>query len=601
MRKESIVSQFIDSSSVSWSAMKAVSLGVLLVVLTGAAYAQQRTARPDRGFGGNGGYQTTEIDSVSLQNGGVSVQIPLASLPPMAGGKLGYTLNATYNSKLFEMTRKEVRIPPGGPPGCPVSYSTQEMVSSGGGSGWKIGAEYEIFFRDANEDYDYIEPDLSTCYGDEWYHMMGLFFKPMIRMPDGSEHALLIDGSFPAYSGTRDHLKGYYLYGGSGNQPQFTAPVRFYTIDGSFLTIIYKPASDPVRWILYMKDGTTVQQSDVGQKIIDKNGNSILQGYRAAGNVYEQFVKDEHTGREIKWSATTYNGNSNATKVEYQSVGGTWQQVIIVNGTTTVLGKVYGRTDWNPTGGELHQGDTYYVSQQLPATGFSVIREIIFPATEQGVAPQKFVFGYNSDVLSQGGTASFGWGQLSDITTPTQAHIKYNYRHDGIHAFSASGIYDEDDVLKDFITSKVVTHDGDTDTWSYQIDNTVGSSPSIGHVINPDGTSYKEIYNPTNSAYAGFGGQSGFAGRQVRTISSSGVMVERKWKALGGVVNLGAAGDSTAVNAVVEAEYTSLLDIAGNRIKMSAKKYQHDFNGEVTQVIEYDWFDPGTVSYTSTY
>ncbi|MEK7831560.1 MAG: hypothetical protein AAB401_10775, partial [Acidobacteriota bacterium] len=50
-----------------------------------------------------------------------------------------------------------------------------------------------------------------------------------------------------------------------------------------------------------------------------------------------------------------------------------------------------------------------------------------------------------------------------------------------------------------------------------------------------------------------------------------------------------------AFNTVVLAEYTSLME-GGNPVKMSAKTFQYDFNGNVTETKEYDWFDPALVS-----
>src|SRR5436853_7380425 len=69
---------------------------------------------------------------------------------------------------------------------------------------------------------------------------------------------------------------------------------------------------------------------------------------------------------------------------------------------------------------------------------------------------------------------------------------------------------------------------------------------------------------------------------------------ERHW------INL-LVGDSSApgglltFNPVVDAEYTTLLDASNNALKMSAKAYQYDYNANVTQTTEYDWFDPSQV------
>ena len=59
---------------------------------------------------------------------------------------------------------------------------------------------------------------------------------------------------------------------------------------------------------------------------------------------------------------------------------------------------------------------------------------------------------------------------------------------------------------------------------------------------------------------------------------------------------LNSPGGTVAFNPVVDAEYTTLTDAAGNALKMSAKTFTYDYNGNVTQTREYDWFDPALVS-----
>jgi YD repeat-containing protein len=46
----------------------------------------------------------------------------------------------------------------------------------------------------------------------------------------------------------------------------------------------------------------------------------------------------------------------------------------------------------------------------------------------------------------------------------------------------------------------------------------------------------------------------------------------------------------------MNAEYTTLLDASGNPLKMSAKTFQYDYNGNLLETKEYDWFDPALVS-----
>ena len=74
---------------------------------TAIAFGQTSAARPDRGITPNGSYSVSDIENVSLQNGNVNLNIPLASLPPIAGGKLSFTFNAQYNSKVWDVVRTQ--------------------------------------------------------------------------------------------------------------------------------------------------------------------------------------------------------------------------------------------------------------------------------------------------------------------------------------------------------------------------------------------------------------------------------------------------------------------------------------------------------------
>ncbi|MGB5014310.1 MAG: hypothetical protein WBO68_09825, partial [Pyrinomonadaceae bacterium] len=567
------------------------------------ATGQELSARPDRGLNGNGGFQTSNIDAINLQNGSVSASIPLASLPPMAGGKLSYTLSAYYNSKLWDVHKKEV-YQPSSEPGCQQTYSTSDIFLADN-AGWRIGGGYQIVFRDALEDYEYILPTSEECGGAEFYYMAGHFYKPLLRTPDGAEHELRMDTGHAVYIGNRDHLKGYLTQpDGSDGYPAYTSTVRMSTIDGTYYTVAVNPPSSTVLWTVYLPDGTKVEQeSDGEQRIIDTNGNSILFGQNSTDGA---FAKDEMTGRMIKWKSVTYNSQP-ATQVQYQSTTGTWQSVYVVWGETTVTGKVFNKESWNET-----YGVGCWVRQELAATPLQVVREIIFPATESGIAPPEYNFEYNSDATTTSTltapiwhcasgpdtdftrTVSNGWGELSKITTPTGAEMSYSYSHDGVHAFSNVGLINANEAVRNIITSKDVEHDGVTDTWQYTIDGSVS-----GSVTNPDGSVHTEQYHPTNIEH-GVDFATGFGGQIARTVDP-GIMHEKSWVALAGTfVVTGTAANWLAGNAAVDTEYTTLLASDGTtRQKMSAKKFAYDYNGNVTQVIEYDWFDPSTVTFSS--
>ena len=565
-----------------------------------SVFAQTQTGRPDRGTGGKATQAASEIDSINLQNGNVSLKIPLESLPPFAGGKLSYTLNAYYNSSLWNAYRGEGKADR--LEGCDASY-TVETVGPGESGGWRIGGQYEIVFRDARGEYDYFQPDNDgPCYGNEFYYMQGRFFKPFLRMPDGSEHEMRIDGSFPTYIGGREYLLNYYNTHGF---PPFIPTGRLYTVDGTYITATYGGPGD---YTIYLKDGTRIESAPGGQRIKDSNGNSIL----VTGNS----AKDEQANREIKWSQTTYNGQK-ATKVEYQSVGGTWQTVWVIWGTTEVNGQLYRTKDWDrnrfPDGHECER------HVELREAGFDVIREIILPATEQSAAPQKYTFGYNSDTSVSQTTTNVrfqcvgrsppvttytrnvtGMGEVSRVITPAGAEIKYHYTHDPIASSGSRLVLSSDRLVQDSVVEKEVVHDGTHDIWKYDLP--FGGFTENSSVINPDGSVLSAKYYPTDSLRTRIAGSNGLGGLTYRTTQSGKVMTERHWTLLGGPNLFGfgsSAGQRVTFNPVVDTEYTALLADNGNRVLMTAKEFQYDYNGELLQTIEYDWFSAGSVTFSN--
>jgi RHS repeat-associated protein len=574
----------------------------MMSLLQTAAFGQTQTARPDRGMNNTGSYQASNIDAVNMLNGNVTLKVPLASLPPIAGGKLSYTLNAYYNSKLLNLNRRETKVGTG-EPGCPQSFTVEEPMTADNG-GWRLEGGYRLFFRDAHEDYDYSNDLNETCDGNEYYFMQGKFFKPMIRMPDGSEHELRINSANnPIYTGDREYLKNYYKYTGTNNEPTFDAPTKMYSIDNTFLSAVVNPPTDPVKWTIYLKDGTQIiQYANNEQRIKDTNGNSILMSNGS--------IKDEQTGREIKTSQTTYNGQT-ATKVEYQTVGGSWQQVLVVWGSITVTGKIYQTNEWDQDGGSFE--NVCKVHKAMGQETIPVIREILLPATESGIAGQKFSFAYNSDTSAQATTqnvlwtcnnsdtpesytrtASTGLGELSEVTMPTGAKIKYSYAWNGRHNFE-NALGDElNELVRNVITSKNIEHDSITETWAYNLETS--DFTGQGSVINPDGSTLTETFLPTNTSFpASFGSGSGEAGLSVGTNQSNKIITQRKWKPLGGTTyTFGSVSRIVGVNPVVDTEYTTLLDDSGNRVKTRASKYEYDYNGELLQTIEYDWYTPQT-------
>jgi RHS repeat-associated protein len=582
----------------------------LVILLAGPVNSQTTAARPDRGFMPGASYSVSDVENISLTNGNVNLTIPLASLPPIAGGKLSLTLSAIYNSKLWNITRHENQ---GGTfNGCPNWVVDTPQVSDVGG--WVIGAGYRITFRDVRDDFDYAIPETApggpygSCENDyqEYLRLFNNWRRAVLVGPDGAEHELRpTDGYLPYGGNARSYLFNYY----KDTPDTINAPMRYYSFDGSFLWAVVNPSSYSTRWTLYMKDGTRVVQLSNGiQRITDTNGNSIKIYSDTEGTHFQ----DEQTGREIKY---TYDPSGNNGKgqghVLYQTVGGTWKSIDINFDVTRVQGKVYRVNGWQEWGGETGGGMQCWHDNVL-LDDLSVIRDIIFPVTEPGQAARKYSFGYNSDTTttatdqvqwacgmapqSYTRTVSTGMGSLSQMVTPSGATVQYTYSRDGRHTYGPLG--GTDDIPRETLTQKTLTHDGVTDTWSYSIYEFAACG---GTVTAPDGSVTIESCYPHDAGAGAYNASLPKGGLVFRSNRSNKQLIERHWSLLpfsGG--NTGATGNwgSNTFNPVVDAEYITLLDDTPNHnpVKMSAKTYAYDYNGNMIQETNYDWFDPSLVT-----
>ena len=160
----------------------------------------QVAARPDRGIREVGTYSVSDIESVNLTTGNLNLNIPLASLPPVAGGKLGLTLSASYNSKLWDITRREVQSNVLGGASC-----VTDAPQLGDNGGWSIRGSYSLQFRNSRDDFAWLQPD----FNDPDYLLWNQFQKVTLTTPDGARHELRpLD--YAPYQRTRDFLWGYY-------------------------------------------------------------------------------------------------------------------------------------------------------------------------------------------------------------------------------------------------------------------------------------------------------------------------------------------------------------------------------------------------------
>lgn len=196
-------------------------LVAILLVLPLKGFAQSAAARPDRGVMPNGSYSVSDIENINLQNGNVNLEIPLASLPPIAGSKLSWTIKANYNSKVWNMLRTQQDA--GGQTWAP--YVVSHPSADGG---WVIGGSHTMIFRNAMEDFQRLpyptysglsQSELNLLNNNDWW-------KVVLRMPDGSEHEFRPTDYSP-YSGSQEFLKGFFNVIPNGT------PIRYYSVDGT--------------------------------------------------------------------------------------------------------------------------------------------------------------------------------------------------------------------------------------------------------------------------------------------------------------------------------------------------------------------------------
>ena len=223
---------------------KQVSLAILVLFFFNVRLvAQQTAARPDRGMIPGASYSVSDIENISLTNGNVNLSIPIASLPPIAGGNLKFSVNAVYNSKLWNVTRSQARLGP--LDGCGSWVVDTPQVSDAGG--WRIGANYQIVFRDAHDDFNYVIPNPSPpqdpCGIDlsDQVLMQNRWYRTILITPDGAEHELRPIDRLPYSGWASPFLFNYYKDTPENNN----TPLRYYSFDGTYMWAVINPPGHP--------------------------------------------------------------------------------------------------------------------------------------------------------------------------------------------------------------------------------------------------------------------------------------------------------------------------------------------------------------------
>src|SRR5215217_6125222 len=118
-----------------------------LVLFCGSIAVCQQAERPERGMMPNRSYSLSDIENINLQNGNVNLSIPLASLPPIAGSKLSWTISAHYNSKQWNVIRQQADD------ASDLQWSPYVEDFPALDGGWTIGGKYTMGLRNSDDDF----------------------------------------------------------------------------------------------------------------------------------------------------------------------------------------------------------------------------------------------------------------------------------------------------------------------------------------------------------------------------------------------------------------------------------------------------------------
>jgi RHS repeat-associated protein len=533
---------------------RAFSLFCLLIGCVVAATAQE----PKRGFNPGGSYAVSDIETISTSGGNLSLSVPLGGLPAGRGG-LKASVNLVYNSKLWD-TYQETAYGTSG-----YAWDETRMRQSPDG-GWRYAFKYDlsIDFKYLNGGLDFCDPNL----GSEGTQIIKL----MITLPDGSRHALRLDGS----SGEGDYAD-VWPDGTSycANTPLLSGTLTYFSHDGSFLRLDVEQDADNNwennPWTLYLPDGGRVTGGNASQRIYDRN-NNYIEVVNGIYNSHAATYLNDQVGRSV---IVEYNSAANQDSVHVRGTNNellTWNVLyttIQVNKTYTTVASPYNRP--------LNQS-------------VKMVSQITLPAQSGSLS---YSFGYNANTANP----SYGWGELSAITLPSGARASYVYRLDGANTVSSKNAAANNPTSKSLVyrpeydlapgalpsntPCNTATETCVTEAWAYAFAFDTDWLVQNTTLTAPDGGVTRDYFN-----------QEFQDGKNYKTERADGTVIERLWRNntphTAGAIYV-QNPSANRINPYVKLEFTSIRNAGGNLSKTAIREYSQDKNGNVTGVKEYDW------------
>ncbi len=555
-----------------------------------------------------GSYRVEELETINQTTGGVSLNIPIASLPKNRGGIPGYKLSLHYNA--LEYTAYESQVVSNTQPACSGSVCDIFALAKTSSSGWQLGALYTLDLVERPQAVGQPSPWVCTPFNSgPATHSYQLF----LVEPGGTRHLLrlqLLNGSTYATDNNGD---GYYEYDPNGNPSYITGngsgtcaaqtPIAqnliYYTADSSYIAVQTKYNGACTQWVecasqaftVYFKDGSTYVDPGAGngnRTFNDRNGNGVqFQSVVSSPGAVTALTILDQANRTI----TVANPSLTQTTVAVAGKAASTIETTINWAQTGPLNFSYYNT--NP----ISSGATF---TSLGTVGDLTVSNIQLPTQYCDAATPsctlQYSFAYN-DTVSTG-----GMGEVSSMTTPLGAKVAYSYAMDGSLLTGAPEPAFQSLVL-DSLKQRVLSYLPDypvtsncspqvTGVWCESTTYSVNRISGQTTITAPDGGVTQVYFFPNTQFYPALMG-----GLTYKIVDPSGTTVQQSWEQN---VPLSAPqpnvplGNYQFSNPFAAAEYTTTA--GKSRVTLSTE----DENGNVTSKTESVWWDSNANPITTT-
>jgi len=535
----------------------------LLLSFCTATVQGQNPVQPKRGFYPAGSYALSEVETINTTSGNIIFRLPIVSLPTGRGATPGARVGLFYNSKIWETFSYSDWY---GDTQVPV---TELKVSDSGG--WRYGFKFDLQLVNRIQENSV---EITSCDQLEGHYV----HKLRMKFPDGSEHVFRPRGQ-------NDVLNDdYFRYRPDGwstyclqDQPDFTGTMVYYSADGTYMRLDILHDSDANwannPWTLYLPDGSRITGGNAPQRIYDRNNNYVE---------IQNITYNNHPATKIVDQLDRY------IIVEYGPAVAPYPEIgrDFIHAWRTENGQQTQLT-WTVKWRDVYVNKGYYRNNLGESMGIRItpsvvgLDELVFPAQSGGLS---YRFTYNPD----NPVSERGWGEVSTMTVPSGAQVKYQFVFDGFGAPN-DGITAEQVLLLNQPTQKDLTYqleyDGSstptTETWQYEFLTTESQ------IIAPDGGITREYFFDTTM------GSIWESGLSYKTVKPDGMTIERIWKQ-----NIPYDYGNTffpRANSYLKTEFISIKNAAGSLVSTAIKDYTYEKNGNLTQEAQYDWVSYGSV------